>query len=984
MALPRDTELLDAETRDGLDAPDDFGTGSNRYKIVVRVRPATRQLASSFEGEDPTVVDVLTDTRLRVHRPDQEPIDLQVDRVLSSDSNQGDAYRSVRNIVAGVVDGVNGTIFAYGQTGSGKTYTMTGEAATVIKTTSDPRVVKQALHAHERGLIPRALEHLFKHLAAAATGPSSVRAYVSFMEIYAERVFDLLVAPRPTTTGMEAFSVRTNSVSGVGTGAAKSASSRRALAGGLEILEGKGGSVSVPGLTVVEVKSLDQALEVLRIGTASRTSGDNGFNENSSRSHAIFQVLLERRCHSGRDGAKRSTCKVSKLNLVDLAGSEKLRPDSTAVGTTLQELTCINLSLSTLGQCIAALVDQRRTHVPYRDSKLTRLLQDALRGRSLTAMFVCISPCMSALEETLSSLKFADRAKKAVLDHDPFLSSLAGAQGGPADRRVEELQAQVRELAHKLQLERQARHHLESVLATRSDSPSPRVRRASSSGQACIAPAADDVVESDSVSEYSEGATELSGSRVSSRTQGNRRKTSVSACLDRLSRQNEELMARLDALEGRCSSTPSTPSLGGLPRRKASSSCSSSTGTGPVPGRSQRLLAALEQLRAAEMERDAAEADMPASEVEADQDLDTPSEGQPLQQLPSSSKLLATSSESPKSGWSSSGAMQADNSADTEGGPESSYPAEAEEVETSNSPKTDELSPSNHDLPDDRGSTVLELTGPSRAELSCKGPAMFDSPLSDLPVPSRVELSCNGPAMLDSPLSNLPVAQKEESSEEWLDMHASLMNNPWARSNSRDMRSPRERRAAAAANNVQGACSSVETVVAARCSPQRQRPKNSVPPEDLHRTSATTARSSQLASSMASRSTPSRPTLVSARKELLSRAREDSARIRAAQRQAAREGSTVGSTPAGTSAASGMSQASRPRPKTSRNENSKSPLKATPKAEAHGSEPATAHTPPEARNSKMSKATPFTPRDIAAQCWLEFEDELRLAKLPGE
>lgn len=961
MALQQASGLLDAEPQDGSDPPDDFGTGSGRYKILVRVRPATRQSASSFEEEDPNVVDVLTDTRLRVHRPDQEPLDLQVDRVLGSDTNQSDAYRSVRNIVAGVADGLNGTILAYGQTGSGKTYTMTGEAATVIQTTTDPRLVKTALHAHERGLIPRALEHLFKHLAATTSGQSSVRAYVSFMEIYAERVFDLLVAPRPTTTGTEAFSVRTNSVNGVGPGSAKSAASRRALAGGLEILEGKGSSVSVPGLTVVEVKNLDQALEVLRIGTASRTSGDNGFNENSSRSHAIFQVLLERRSSGGKAGAKRSTCKVSKLNLVDLAGSEKLKPDSTAVGTMLQELTCINLSLSTLGQCIAALVDQRRTHVPYRDSKLTRLLQDALRGRSLTAMFVCISPCMSALEETLSSLKFADRAKKAVLDPFPNQSSGGASQGGPADHRVEELQAQVQELAKKLQQERQARHHLESVLATCNDLPSPSVRGAPSNSQACIAPTADHsgLVESDSASDYSEGTTELSGSRLSSHTQRGRRKKSVSAYLDRLSRQNEDLLARLDALEGHCFSTPSTPSLGRLPRRKASSSCSSSTGTGPAPRRSQRLLAALEQLRAAEMQSDAADADLPVSEAEAEQEPDMPSEGLPLRQLPSSSTLLATSSESPESKWSSSGAILADNSADPEGGPELSLPAEVENVDAQNSSK-DQLSEGNQNLPDAPRSIVPEPQDPSGAELSY-----------------------NRPAMLDSPLSDLPVARRREPSEEWLNIHASLMNNPWARPKSRDMRTPQERRAAAI-NTAQGECRPLETVMASRGSPQRQRPKVSAPPDDSHRMSATTPRSSQPASSVASRSMPSRPTLVSARKELLSRAREDSARIRAAQRLSAREGSNTGSAQEGTTAATGMSQGSRPRPKPSRNESSKSPLKATPKTEANAAEPATMSTPLEARNLKTRKATPCTPRDIAAQCWLEFEDELRLARPPAE
>ncbi|CAE7350543.1 KIN4A, partial [Symbiodinium pilosum] len=281
----------------------------------------------------------------------------------------------------------------------------------------------------------------------------------------------------------EAFSVRAN---------ANGNASRRPLGGGLEILEGRGGSVVVPGLTVVKVSNLEQALEVLRIGTLSRTSGDNGFNASSSRSHAIFQVMLEQKQKPSplsRPVARR----VAKLNLVDLAGSEKLKPESTPVGTTLQELTCINLSLSTLGKCVSAIVRQKRTHVPYRDSKLTRLLQDALSGQSLAAMIVCISPLMSSLEETLSSLKFADRAKQAVPGKMEVMSrdqskrgcsvaeafahlAVAWADLLAAYMQVpkKELQARVQELSVELQNERSQRQRLELLLQSRPPEEKPR------------------------------------------------------------------------------------------------------------------------------------------------------------------------------------------------------------------------------------------------------------------------------------------------------------------------------------------------------------------------------------------------------------------------------------------------------------------------------------------------------------------------------
>lgn len=421
-----------------------------RYRIVVRVRPEPR----GTETEGPAVVEVLGKARLRVLRSGLEPLELQVDEALGPSASQSDVFNAVRDVVVGVVGGRSGTVLTYGQTGSGKTYTMAGEAPALAQHMADVEVIRQAFHSEQRGLIPRALELLFKRIKPTTiqerVGRSAPtwRAYVSFMEIYAERVYDLLVSPGRASEAA-AVADRAFSAAPGGRGAAPPG---RGAAGSLTIKEDADGVVSVPGMTVVEVQSLDQALEVLRIGTAGRTSRDNGVNLVSSRSHAIFQLILER-----RQGGQ--TPHTAKLNFVDLAGSEKLRSHNSGVVPVLQELTSINFGLSALGQCISALVAQR-THVPYRDSKLTRLLQDSLNGQSQTTMCVCISPTPSALEETLSSLKFADRAKRAILDRREPPPTCDAA----AERRVEELVAQVQELQEALRLEREARQGLERLL----------------------------------------------------------------------------------------------------------------------------------------------------------------------------------------------------------------------------------------------------------------------------------------------------------------------------------------------------------------------------------------------------------------------------------------------------------------------------------------------------------------------------------------
>lgn len=427
------------------EAPKGSGLPKGTYKVIVRVRPPPRP-----ELDDVLAVEILSRTRLRVQRSYQAPLELSFDCALSPESGQAEVFKALRDVVEAVVEGRNSTIFTYGQTGSGKTHTMTGQS----DVTGDA-AAWESLLGEQRGLIPRALEHVFCLTSAAKRNAEpSTNAWlfgVSFMEIYNERVYDLLVYPETFRSNRESTGRWRRSSTLMNVDFSKGQHPDEKC---LELLEGRNGQVSVAGLTSVEVGSLNQVLELLRLGTENRTRGDNGFHCLSSRSHAIFQLYLERR--SKEDGV---VVQATKLNLVDLAGSEKLQPHGQVAPASFQELTNINLSLGALGQCIAALVDPKRRHVPYRDSKLTRLLQDSLRGMSRTAMCICISPEFSAVEETLSSLKFADRAKRVVVD--PIRSD---PQASGSSKQVADLLLQVKGLSAELRTERAERMRLQGVL----------------------------------------------------------------------------------------------------------------------------------------------------------------------------------------------------------------------------------------------------------------------------------------------------------------------------------------------------------------------------------------------------------------------------------------------------------------------------------------------------------------------------------------
>jgi len=270
-------------------------------------------------------------------------------------------------LVESVMEGYNGTVFAYGQTGCGKLFTMQG--------VNDP--------PSQRGIIPRAFDHIFEAIQVADSTKYLVHA--SYCEIYNEEIRDLL---------------------------GKNAKAK------LDLKEHPEKGVYVQGLTLHAVNSVAECNVLMEKGWSQRAVGETLMNADSSRSHSIFSISLEMCDQEGGE----DKFKAAKLNLVDLAGSER-QAKTGATGDRLKEATKINLSLSALGNVISALVDGRAKHIPYRDSKLTRLLQDSLGGNTKTLMVAALSPADNNYEETLSTLRYANRAKniknKPKINEDP-------------------------------------------------------------------------------------------------------------------------------------------------------------------------------------------------------------------------------------------------------------------------------------------------------------------------------------------------------------------------------------------------------------------------------------------------------------------------------------------------------------------------------------------------------------------------------------
>ncbi|XP_047431509.1 kinesin-like protein KIF21A isoform X1 [Mugil cephalus] len=317
------------------------------------------------------------------------------DHVFDMDSVQETIYtHCTEKLIEGCFEGYNATIFAYGQTGSGKTYTM--------GTGFDVNIGEEEL-----GIIPRAVNHLFRGIeerrqAATEQGRPvpEFKINAQFLELYNEEVLDLF----DSTRDLEARKQRSN----------------------IKIHEDANGGIYTVGVTTRTVTSAAEMIQCLKLGALSRTTASTQMNVQSSRSHAIFTIHLcqVRVCSPDNndnetDNRLASSSQIdefetltAKFHFVDLAGSERLKRTG-ATGDRAKEGISINCGLLALGNVISALGDRskRSTHVPYRDSKLTRLLQDSLGGNSQTVMIACISPSDQDFMETLNTLKYANRAR---------------------------------------------------------------------------------------------------------------------------------------------------------------------------------------------------------------------------------------------------------------------------------------------------------------------------------------------------------------------------------------------------------------------------------------------------------------------------------------------------------------------------------------------------------------------------------------------
>ncbi|CAM8960478.1 unnamed protein product [Rhodiola kirilowii] len=291
------------------------------------------------------------------------------DRVFGPNSQQADIYnQAISPIVNEVLEGYNCTIFAYGQTGTGKTYTMEGGARK--KNGDFPR---------DAGVIPRAVRQIFDILEAQS---AEYTMKVTFLELYNEEITDLL-----------AFEETTKFIDD---------KSKKPIA----LMEDGKGGVLVRGLEEEIVCSANEIYKILEKGSAKRRTAETLLNKQSSRSHSIFSVTIHIKEYT-IEGEEMIKC--GKLNLVDLAGSENISRSGAREGRA-REAGEINKSLLTLGRVINALVEHSG-HVPYRDSKLTRLLRDSLGGKTKTCIIATVSPSVHCLEETLSTLDYAHRAK---------------------------------------------------------------------------------------------------------------------------------------------------------------------------------------------------------------------------------------------------------------------------------------------------------------------------------------------------------------------------------------------------------------------------------------------------------------------------------------------------------------------------------------------------------------------------------------------
>ncbi|XP_068552501.1 kinesin-like protein KIF7 [Anas acuta] len=342
--------------------------------------------------------------------------------VLPEAAGQEAVYSAcVRPLLRAFFQGFNATVFAYGQTGSGKTYTI-GEASVA------------AINEDEQGIIPRAMAETFRLIDENDLIDYTVR--VSYLEVYKEEFRDLLQVDTASKD--------------------------------IQIREDDKGNVVLSGVKESEVEGLDEVLSLLEMGNTAKHTGATHINAQSSRSHTIFTVTMEQRRGAGRltrlalhnhpSVPASGQVLVSKFHFVDLAGSERIVKTGNT-GERLKESIQINCGLLALGNVISALGDPRRksSHIPYRDSKITRILKDSLGGNAQTVMIACVSPSSSDFDESLNTLNYASRAQN--------IQNKAVVNCRKETEHVEELHRQIKNLQKALE----QRHRSETRIINRSD-----------------------------------------------------------------------------------------------------------------------------------------------------------------------------------------------------------------------------------------------------------------------------------------------------------------------------------------------------------------------------------------------------------------------------------------------------------------------------------------------------------------------------------
>eukprot|EP01012_Entosiphon_sulcatum_P028620 TRINITY_DN3465_c0_g1_i1.p1 TRINITY_DN3465_c0_g1~~TRINITY_DN3465_c0_g1_i1.p1 ORF type:complete len:1140 (+),score=366.51 TRINITY_DN3465_c0_g1_i1:48-3422(+) len=366
------------------------GTGQQQQgeniRVVVRARPLSKR-EQEQGSKEAVVLDVGTSS-VSVYHAVGEPDRWTFDAVYNNKFSQQDIYlQEVHPLIQSVLEGYNATVFAYGQSGSGKTHTMTGAPGTT-----------------EAGVMPNAIQHIFDEISHRSSTQKQFKVRVSHLELYNGKARDLL-----------------------------SDSDQN-----LEIKQNSAKNFYVKGLEEQVVTGLKDTLKVFDESIDRRKTATTDLNEHSSRSHSIFCITIESLDFDADPTSPVHMC--SKLNLVDLAGSERQGKTGTT-GSTLKEGCNINLSLSALGTVIDTIV-KGQPHVPYRSSPLTMLLKDSLGGNSKTVMFANVGPADRNISETISTLRFADRAKQ--IQNKPMKNL------DPKDAQIQQLMQRIEELQHKL------------------------------------------------------------------------------------------------------------------------------------------------------------------------------------------------------------------------------------------------------------------------------------------------------------------------------------------------------------------------------------------------------------------------------------------------------------------------------------------------------------------------------------------------------